>query len=154
MPVRLSLDDLANLDRAAKSPVRALTCPSEGWIGTFRQTEKDIGINPLYIGVRFRSLVDDARYWAENGTYRPLEAGASFHHRLVQIHPFPNGNGRHSRIPVDEYLKHHIGHEPIDWEAGYDLVHGNGRRDEYLKALREADRGDYTRLLAFVGADQ
>ncbi len=121
------------------------------WAGTFRLTEKNIGIDPLYIGVQLRSLLDDARYWAENGTFPPLEAGARFHHRLVQIHPFPNGNGRHSRIVADEYLKHHIAHEPIDWEAGYDLVQDNERRDEYLKALREADGGNYTRLLAFVG---
>ena len=123
------------------------------WAGSFRQTEKNIGIDPLYIGVQLRSLLDDARYWAENDTYPPLEAGARFHHRLVQIHPFPNGNGRHSRIAADEYLKHHIGHEPIDWEGGSDLIHDNARRDEYLKALREADRGDYARLLAFVGAE-
>lgn len=123
------------------------------WAGTFRQTEKNIGIDPLYIGVQLRSLLDDARYWAENGTYAPLEAGARFHHRLVQIHPFPNGNGRHSRIAADEYLKHHVEHEPIDWEGGFDLIHDNERRDEYLKALREADRCDYTRLFAFVGAE-
>lgn len=123
------------------------------WAGTFRQTEKNIGIDPLYIGVQLRSLLDDARYWAENGTYPPLEAGARFHHRLVQIHPFPNGNGRNSRIAADEYLKHHIGHKPIDWEGGFDLIYDNERRDEYLKALREADRGDYARLLAFVGAE-
>jgi len=122
------------------------------WAGTFRKTEKNIGIDPIYIGVQLRSLLDDARYWAENGTYSPLEAGARFHHRLVYIHPFPNGNGRHSRIAADEYLKHHFGHAPIDWEGGFDLIHDNQRREEYLKALREADRGDYARLLAFVGA--
>lgn len=124
------------------------------WAGAFRLTEKNIGIDPLYIGVQLRSLLDDARYWAEHGTYTPLEAGARFHHLLVQIHPFPNGNGRHSRIAADEYLKHHIEHEPIDWESGFDLVHDNARRDEYLKSLREADRGNYSRLLAFVGAGE
>lgn len=122
------------------------------WAGTFRQTEKNIGVDPLFIGVQLRSLLDDARYWSENGTFAPLEAGARFHHRLVQIHPFPNGNGRHSRIAADAYLRHHFGHAPIDWEAGHDLVHDNARREEYLRALREADRGDHARLLAFVGA--
>lgn len=63
-------------------------------------------------------------------------------------------HGYNSRIAADEYLKHHIGHVPIDWEAGRDLVHDNKHRDEYLKALREADRGDYARLLAFVGAQE
>ena len=88
-----------------------------------------------------------------DGVGRRRHAFARFHHRLVQIHPFPNGNGRHSRIAADEYLKNHIGQGPIDWQGDFDLIH-DARRDEYLKALREADRGDYARFLAFVGAKE
>ena len=60
-----------------------------GWAGTYRQTEKNIGIDPLQISVQLRNLLDDAHYWAENGTFKPLEAAARFHHRMVEIHPLP-----------------------------------------------------------------
>lgn len=121
------------------------------WAGQFRRTEKTIGIDPLQIAVQLRVLLDDARYWAENGTFAPLEAGARFHHRLVQIHPFPNGNGRHARIAADVYITERFGHSPIDWATGHDLQRNNNRRNSYLAALRAADAGDYRPLLAFVG---
>lgn len=59
------------------------------WAGSFRRTEKNIGVDPVQIGVQLRMLLDDARFWAEHGTYGPLEAAARFHHRLVQIHCLP-----------------------------------------------------------------
>lgn len=124
------------------------------WAGTYRQTEKNIGINPLHIGVELRTLVDDARYWAEHETYPPLEAAARFHHRMVHIHPFPNGNGRHARIAADLYLERHFGHDGIEWIHGFDLQADNERRSAYIAALRAADGGDYEPLLDFVGAGQ
>ncbi len=74
------------------------------WAGTFRKTEKNIGVDPLQIGVQLRMLLDDARFWIDNGTYEPLEAAVRFHHRLVYIHLFANGNGRHARIMADAML--------------------------------------------------
>jgi Fic-DOC domain mobile mystery protein B len=121
------------------------------WAGQFRKTGKNIGVEPREIAVELRILLDDARYWAEHGTYSPLEAGASFHHRLVRIHPFPNGNGRHARIASDTYITDRFGHAPIDWAAGHDLQHDNRRRTTYIAALKAADRGDYGPLLAFAG---
>ena len=122
------------------------------WAGKFRRTEKNIGIDPIQIAVQLRVLLDDARYWAENDVFPPLEAAARFHHRLVQIHCFANGNGRHARIMSDAYLKQCFGHPPIDWAAGQDLMGSNERRDSYISALRSADAGQYDPLLAFVGA--
>ncbi len=124
------------------------------WAGTYRQTEKNIGIDPLHISVELRTLVENARYWAEHGTYPPLEAAARFHHRMVQIHPFPNGNGRHARIAADLYLEHHFGHDPIEWTHGFDLQADNERRNAYIAALRNADAGEFDPLLEFVGANQ
>jgi Fic-DOC domain mobile mystery protein B len=121
------------------------------WAGTYRQTEKNIGIDPLDISVQLRKLVDDARYWAENETYPALEAAARFHHRLVQIHPFPNGNGRHGRIAADLYLERLFGHDPIEWTHGFDLQTDNERRTAYIAALGEADRGQFEALFNFVG---
>lgn len=124
------------------------------WAGSFRQTEKNIGVDPLQIAVRLRALLDDARFWAEHATYAPLEAGARFHHRLVQIHLFPNGNGRHARIAADQYLRWHLSHPPIDWDAGHDLVNSSERRNAYIRALRAADAQDYSKLFRFVGFER
>ena len=121
------------------------------WAGTFRTTEKNIGVDPVQISVQLRMFLDDARYWAEHDTYLPLEAAARFHHRLVQIHCFANGNGRHARIAADAYLQDCFGHQPIDWAGGFDLVKSNERRDDYITSLRAADAGDYEPLLKFVG---
>lgn len=74
------------------------------WAGKYRLREKNIGIDPFQVPVQVRVLLDDARYWAEHSTYEPLEAAARFHHRMVQIHPFPNGNGRHARFAADVLL--------------------------------------------------
>ena len=121
------------------------------WAGTFRLTEKNIGIDPAQISVQLHMLLDDARLWSENSTFKPLEAAARFHHRMVQIHPFPNGNGRHARIAADTYLEECFGHALVDWAVGYDLQSMNERRTQYIAALRAADGGDYAPLLSFVG---
>jgi len=122
------------------------------WAGAFRQTGKNLGVDPARIGEQLRILLDDARYWTEHETYPPLEAAARFHHRLVQIHCFANGNGRHARIMTDEFLRHCHDHKPIDWAAGYDLMKDNRRRDQYIAALKAADGNEYGPLLTFAGA--
>lgn len=124
------------------------------WAGEYRKTEKNIGIDPLQISVQLRTLLDDARYWAENDVFPPLEAAARFHHRMVQIHPFPNGNGRHARIAADILLEEVYKHPPIAWASGFDLQADNERRNVYIAALRTADGGDLAPLLTFVGAIQ
>ncbi len=121
------------------------------WGGSYRQTEKNIGIDPIQIATQLRMLLDNARYWADNDIYAPLEAAARYHHRMVQIHPFPNGNGRHARIAADTYLEACFAHAPIDWAAGHDLMRRNDRRDAYIAALRVADAGEMASMLAFVG---
>jgi Fic-DOC domain mobile mystery protein B len=122
------------------------------WAGIFRLTEKNIGADPLQVAVQLRELLDDARYWPENDTFPPLGAAARFHHRLVQIHCFPNGNGRHARVMADLYLTEYFEYAPIDWAAGHDLMKSNERREAYIHALRGADAGEYDQLLSFVGA--
>jgi Fic-DOC domain mobile mystery protein B len=121
------------------------------WAGTFRKTEKNIGIDPIHIPVELRNLLDDVKSWITYQTYSPLEIAARFHHRLVKIHLFPNGNGRHSRIIADFLLTKELGCDPVDWSGGYDLQADNERREEYIAALRAADRHDYGPLLEFVG---
>jgi len=123
------------------------------WAGAFRNTEKNIGIDPFQIRNQLPYLLDDARYWVEHETYEPLEAAVRFHHRLVEIHCFPNGNGRHARIMSDIYLQENWNHPPIDWAGGHDLMKDNSRRKDYIAALRAADRNEFKPLFQFVGSD-
>lgn len=152
---------LAWLARRRKSDVltEAFVCDLHGrlfgdvwsWAGKFRRTEKNIGTDPLQIAVQLRTLLDDARYWSEHETFAPLEAAARFHHRMVQIHPFPNGNGHHARIAADIYLEERYDHPPVDWAVGRDLQSMTERRAQYIAALRAADAGDLAPLLSFIG---
>ena len=118
------------------------------WAGKYRTRETNIGISPADIGVAVRSLVDDARVWIEYGTYEPDESAVRFHHRLVAIHPFRNGNGRHGRVAAD-YLTLALGRKRFVWGAGLDSDTPS-LRSEYQTALQEADHGDITRLLVFA----
>ncbi|MDP3711417.1 MAG: mobile mystery protein B [Mycobacteriales bacterium] len=121
------------------------------WAGTYRRYEASIGIDPHHISVAVRDLVLDAAYWFGGAAAMTPDAAAwTFHHRLVSIHPFPNGNGRHSRLLTDLLLRAK-GEQPFTWgRAGRDLD-GNVR-DTYLAALRAADTGDYEPLSRFVRA--
>lgn len=120
------------------------------WAGEYRLTEKNIGIDPLQISVQLRILLGNASYWLQQETFPPLEAAARFHHRLVQIHLFPNGNGRHARIATDIMLEEEYNHPPIAWASGFNLQADNERRENYIAALRAADAGDFQSLLTFV----
>jgi len=119
------------------------------WAGSFRHTDKNIGVDHLYIGVELRSLLDDARYWIKNGVYGREEFAAYFHHRLVKIHPFPNGNGRHARIMTDVILEKVLDVAPINWGTRT-LVTDGEHRQTYIQALRAADSHDYRALIELV----
>jgi Fic-DOC domain mobile mystery protein B len=118
------------------------------WAGSFRTTERNLGVAPDQIALQLRNLLDDTRYWIEHKVYPVDEAAARFHHRLVSIHCFANGNGRHARLMTDVLLKG-VGAEPFSWGRG-DLVHAGDVRSNYLASLRAADSGHYSKLLAFV----
>lgn len=81
-------------------------------------------------------LLDNARFWADNSTYPPIQAAARFHHRMVQIHPFPNGNRRHARIAGDTVLEKAYGHAPIAWASGFDLLADNAPQSLHRSLTR------------------
>lgn len=122
------------------------------WAGSFRLTEKNIGVDPFQIAITLRDLLDDARYWISHGTYPAKELAVRFHHKLVLIHPFPNGNGRHARIMADALMTKLLNEPAIDWAGGFRLEAMNERRRQYIAALRAADKHDFSALLEFVGA--
>lgn len=122
------------------------------WAGKFRKSEKNIGCDPLQIAIQLRQLLDNTNFWIEHQTYKPLEIAARFHHGLVKIHLFSNGNGRHARIIADTLLAHTMKQKPIDWAGGQDLQNESERWKTYIAALRAADGQDYDPLLIFVGS--
>lgn len=118
------------------------------WAGTYRSTEKNLGIAPARIAEEVRNLLANTRAQIA-GKVAPIdEVAARFHHRLVWIHPFANGNGRHARLLTDLVLAAN-GAEPFTWGRG-DLEHAGETRERYLAALRAADARDLAPLLAFV----
>ena len=106
----------------------------------------------IQIAIQLRQLLDNAKYWVEHETYPPKELAARLHHKLVFIHPFSNGNGRHARIISDAVLTKLLKEPVIDWAGGVSLEAMNERRKQYIDALRAADGHDFSPLLIFVGA--
>lgn len=119
------------------------------WAGTFRQSDKNIGISWHMISSELKNLCDDVRYWIDNKTFGADEIAARFHHRLVKIHLFPNGNGRHARLMADILLDRIFGRTPFTW-GNANLVKRGDDRKRYIASLAAADRGDYDLLLKFV----
>lgn len=118
------------------------------WAGKFRTTERNIGVLPFKITSDLSILLEDARYQIINRSFTFDEIAYRFHHRLVAIHPFPNGNGRHSRLMADLLLAQ-TGHTHFTW--GRQKLETEGPiRKQYIDALRAADRHDYAALAAFV----
>jgi Fic-DOC domain mobile mystery protein B len=118
------------------------------WAGDYRHTEKNIGVSVHEIRERLMALFGDTRYWIENGTYLPDEIAVRFHHRLVFIDPFPNGNGRHARLIAD-IIAVKLGRPAFTWGSA-NLVKEGEARTTYLEAIRAADDGDIQPLLNFV----
>ena len=119
------------------------------WAGDFRRSEKNIGIEWTKVPVALHQLFQEVNGWLEYQSYPPDEIAARFHHRLVAIHAFPNGNGRHARLMADLLLVHLLGQEQFTW-GQENLTNAGECRRRYIESLQAADRQDYRPLLAFV----
>lgn len=119
------------------------------WAGEFRKSEKNIGATWIRIGVELRMLLDDTKYWIENDTYPPDEIAIRFKQRLVNIHCFPNGNGRHSRLMADIIIESVFGRDVFTWNNS-NLVKPDNARIEYIESIRQADNGSIEPLLEFA----
>ena len=118
------------------------------WAGAYRKTERNIGVAPYRIAPDLAVLLDDARFWIEHNTYPPDETAVRVHHRLVWIHPFPNGNGRNARLMADLLIEK-LGGEAFSWGGG-SLADVSKLRTRYIAALQAADGYDIGPLLAFA----
>jgi Fic-DOC domain mobile mystery protein B len=120
------------------------------WAGSYRQNELNIGIAPHLVPAEMPVMFDNARFWVENNTFPPDDIAVRLHHRLTQIHGFPNGNGRHARMMADLLIEK-LGGKPFSWGSG--SIHDTGTlRTTYINALKAADNHDFAPLLAFARA--
>ena len=118
------------------------------WAGEYRRSDKNIGVDWHRIPTELRHLLDDGRFWVENESFEPDEIAARFHHKMVWIHCYPNGNGRHGRLAADLLLVS-MGRPRFSW-GSTNLVNANETRQQYVAALRAADARDYAPLMQFV----
>lgn len=118
------------------------------WAGNYRMTERNIGVSPFQISIKLQNLFDDVKFWIENKIYSEKEIAVRFHHKLVAIHPFPNGNGRISRVMADLLAKKLTG-QTLYW-GDSNLTEISQLRKKYIDALHDADNGDYNALIEFV----
>ena len=117
------------------------------WAGKFRKTKTNIGSKPFQISIEIEQLCKDVHYWDCNQIYNLLEKSIRIHHRLVKIHPFVNGNGRHARFIADLYIHTNNGKSP-HWPN--DLSKNGNDRKRYIQSLKEADLGSYHSLYDFI----
>jgi Fic-DOC domain mobile mystery protein B len=118
------------------------------WAGDYRTTERNLGIANYRIQPELRKLIDDGRYWIEHEAYAPDELAVRFHHRLVFVHPFPNGNGRWSRLAADLMIVQ-LGGSRFTWGRTNLQAAGDVRR-AYIDALHAADKHDLSPLMGFA----
>ena len=118
------------------------------WAGSFRLTERNIGIEAYRIPQELAATLGDVHYWGEHTTFPPDEIALRLHHRLVAIHPFPNGNGRHARLMADLLIER-LGGQPFSWGGGK-LADAGELRAQYIAALQAADNHTIEPLLAFA----
>lgn len=120
------------------------------WAGTFRNSDKNIGVPWQQVALKLRLLLDNTQYQIDHHVHDADELAVRFHHQLVWIHAFPNGNGRHARLMAD-LLALRLGRQRLSWGGGEAALTSVGElRDRYLHALRLADQGQLTDLIAFA----
>lgn len=119
------------------------------WAGKFRTTNKNIGVDKYIISTELKQLLDDAKYWLAHESFSPVEFAVRFKHRLVSIHCFPNGNGRHSRLMADIIIGKIFKLPVFTWGAA-NLVQQGNTRTAYLNAIRTADLGNIQPLIHFA----
>jgi Fic-DOC domain mobile mystery protein B len=118
------------------------------WAGEYRTSDRNLGVKPFRIQPEFRQIIGDVQYWIEHTTYPPDEIAVHFHHRLVFVHPFPNGNGRWSRLAADLLIVSLAG-KRFTWGRANLQAAGDVRR-AYIDALHAADDHDLKPLAQFA----
>jgi len=119
------------------------------WAGSYRRSNKNIGVEWMKISIELRLLLDDTVYWIDNKVFGPDEIAIRFKHRLVKIHCFPNGNGRHSRMMADIIISSVFDKDVFSWKSS-NMLKPDDTRKEYISAIKEADLGNIRPLIQFA----
>ena len=119
------------------------------WAGEYRKTNKNLGVDKWQIPIELSKLLADTRFWIANETFTSDEIALHFKHRIVSIHCFSNGNGRHSRLMADIIIEKVFNKPVFSWGAD-NLSNEGSARDEYLKAIKAADIGVFNLLIKFA----
>lgn len=127
---------------------RAMFDETWRWAGVIRKKNINLGVDWHQILDELKCLVDDIKYWSGSGNLSLLQRSVRLHHRLVKIHPFVNGNGRHARLVADIFLSTHDEKLP-EWPE-IRLIERTDIRERYIRALQAADKGDYALLERFT----
>ncbi|OFW81036.1 MAG: hypothetical protein A2887_02105 [Alphaproteobacteria bacterium RIFCSPLOWO2_01_FULL_40_26] len=126
------------------------------WAGQLRKTDKNIGCDPNKIRIELKNLQNDFKFWVDNQTYSIKQIALVVHHRLVKIHIFPNGNGRHARLVADCIIRKFDPTKKIDWSGknllGKKFESIDELRKNYIQSLRKADYGNYQNLFKLFDA--
>ena len=123
------------------------------WAGVWRQHEPNIGVPPHNIQPKMKNLQDDLAFWlSDECDMIALELISRFHHRLVYIHPFLNGNGRWGRLMTDVLAVRDLGLSPLTWAAGNDDLRDpdSAVRKKYIATIKAADTGDIHPLMDYL----
>jgi len=118
------------------------------WAGKYRTANTNLGVDRTLIQPRLYAALDNTRFWVENKTFPPDEIAVRFHHALVSVHPFPDGNGRWSRLMAD-VLAARLNRPRFTWGGG-DLGDTGQMRQKYIDTLKAADNQDFAPLVIFA----
>ena len=132
-----------------KSLHKRMFCNVWKWAGKFRQSNKNLGVPWYKVSSDLKVLCDDAKYWIENHSFSEKEIAVRFHHRLVFIHLFLNGNGRHARLIADIFMENIFNKSSFTWGKA-DLIKSGDNRKKYIESLIAADKGEYGLLMEFI----
>lgn len=116
------------------------------WAGKHRLTNKNIGVDKFQIPVKIQSLLEDCKYWILHKIFAEDEIAIRLKHKIVSIHIYANGNGRHSRLLADIFLEKVFQKKIFSWGRNTNLE--NNKR--YILAIQKADLGNYEDLLSFA----
>jgi len=119
------------------------------WAGQTRRSNKNIGEDWREVRIQLRNLLEDTKHWVEHRTFSEDEVAIRFKHRLVSIHCFPNGNGRHSRMMADIIIEKIFGKPVFTWGKG-NITEKGEVRSKYLAALKQADQVSLEALINFA----
>jgi len=119
------------------------------WAGKYRTSGKNIGIEWTQISTQLKNLLEDTKLWIKAEAFSPEETCIRFKHKLVSIHCFPNGNGRHSRVLADILIEKLFDKKAFVW-GNANLTSEGEMRAKYIAALKEADNNKYEALINFA----